>query len=221
LRTDVVRNLYPGYDVLSKRNTLSWNEPTRRVIDRRLAIDPSAHQFFSATEWLTLRALCDRIVPQPSDRAPVPVAAMVDLKMAEDARDGFRNAGLPVMQEAWRRGLVALDAEARAAHGRAFHELPPARQDELVAAMQRGDLRHEAWQAMPGDLFFRERVLADIVRSYYAHPTAWSEIGWGGPAGPRGYVRLQVDRRDPWEAVEASPGHEAEAWRENRRAGRR
>jgi hypothetical protein len=52
-----VRDLYPGYDVLSKRNTPSWNEQTRRVIDRRLAIDPDEHRFFSDAEWATLRAL--------------------------------------------------------------------------------------------------------------------------------------------------------------------
>src|SRR5262249_5250473 len=160
-------------------------------------------RFFSDAEWLTLRALCDRIVPRPSGHVQIPVAAMVDLKMTEDTKDGYRHAELPVMQESWRRGIVALDAEARAAHHRGFHELPPARQDELILAMQRGDLHHPAWEGMPSDLFFRDRVLADIVRSYYAHPAAWSEIGWGGPASPRGYVRLQADRRDPWEAVEA------------------
>ena len=31
-----MRDLYPGYDVLSKRNTPSWNEQTRAVIDQRL-----------------------------------------------------------------------------------------------------------------------------------------------------------------------------------------
>lgn len=216
-----MRDLYPGYDVLSKRDTLSWNEPTRRVIDRRLALDPSTHRFFCDVEWLTLRALCDRIVPQPAGRPPVPVAAMVDLKMMEDSGDGYRDAELPVMWESWRRGLTALDAEARAAYGCQFHELPPAQQDHLIAAMQRGDLCHRAWQGMPSRLFFTDRVLVDIVRSYYAHPTAWSEIGWGGPASPRGYVRLQADRRDPWEAAEARPGYEADAYKENRRVGRR
>ncbi len=215
-----MRDRYPGYDVLSKRNTPSWNELTRRVIDRRLALDSSSHRFFSDAEWPTLRALCDRIVPQPSDRPPIPVAAMVDLKMAEDTKDGYRHAEQPVMQEAWRRGLVALDAEARAGHDRPFHELQPAQQDDLIAAMQRGELRHSAWEGMQSRLFFKDRVLADIVRSYYAHPTAWNEIGWGGPASPRGYVRLQADRRDPWEAAEARPGYEVNAYRENRRVGR-
>ena len=45
-------------------------------------------------------------------------------------------------------------------------------------------------------------MLHDIGSAYYAHPTAWSEIGFGGPASPRGYVRMDENRRDPWEAVE-------------------
>ncbi len=49
-------------------------------------------------------------------------------------------------------------------------------------------------------------MIADITHAYYAHPTAWNEIGFGGPASPRGYVRMQLDRRDPWEAAEAKPG---------------
>ena len=215
-----MRNLYPGYDVLSKRDTMSWNEQTRRVIDRRLSIDPDVHQFFSAAEWGALRALCDRIVPQPPGRPRIPVPALVDQKLAEDVRDGYRNAKLPVLREAWRIGLAALDAEAQSAHGNSFAKLAPEQQDALIAAMQKGDLHNSAWKDMPPDLFFRSRLIPDIVKEYYAHPIAWNEIGWGGPAGPRGYVRMKPNRRDPWEAAEAKPGREAEAERENRRVGR-
>jgi hypothetical protein len=70
---------------------------------------------------------------------------------------------------------------------------------------------------MPPALFFKERVLHDIVSAYYAHPTAWSEIGWSGPASPRGFVRLDKGMRDPWEATEAYPGEEDKARRENQR----
>jgi hypothetical protein len=215
-----MRDLYPGYDVLSKRDTPSWNEQTRAAIGRRLAIDPQEHHFFSDSEWVTLRALCNRIIPQPADRTPIPVAAMVDLKMAEGPQDGYRNAKMPPAQDAWRQGLAALDAEACGAHGRRFHELPAVLQDSLIAAMQKGDLRNGCWAGMPCSLFFKDRLLVDVVKSYYAHPTAWNEIGWGGPASPRGYVRLKADRRDPWEAAEVRPGQQAEAYRENRRVGR-
>ena len=44
-------------------------------------------------------------------------------------------------------------------------------------------------------------MIHDIVTAYYAHPTAWNEIGWAGPASPRGYVRLDANKHDPWEAA--------------------
>ena len=211
---------YPGYDVLSKRSTPSWNEQTRKVIDRRLATDPELHRFFDAAAWRTLTALCARIVPQPRDRVrPAPLAAMVDEKMFKDAGDGFRDARLPPMGQAWRRGLKAIEAEAKARHGRSFHDLTGPEQDGLLTAIQKGYASQPDWADMPPELFFRNRVLRDVVGAYYAWPDAWSEIGFGGPAAPRGYVRMDFDRRDPWEAAEARPGEEERARRVNRRVG--
>src|SRR5690606_16430760 len=77
---------YPGYDVQSKRNGPSWNEPTRQVIDARLAV-PREPRFFDAGEWRTLQALCARIVPQPANRPPVPLAALIDGKAAAGRGD--------------------------------------------------------------------------------------------------------------------------------------
>jgi hypothetical protein len=51
-------------------------------------------------------------------------------------------------------------------------------------------------------MFFRKVLLREIVEIYYAHPAAWSEIGFGGPASPRGYLRLGANRHDSWEADE-------------------
>ncbi len=215
-----MKDLYPGYDVLAKRNSLSWNDLTREVIDARLAIDPDAHVFFSDAEFLTLKALAACIIPQPVDRArPVPLAAMVDGKLARGERDGYRDARMPRADIAWQRGLKALDAEAGARHGTLFHKLGGDEQDALLADIQSGKAACDAWGDLPPALFFGKRVLHDIVSAYYSHPTAWSEIGFGGPTGPRGYVRMDYDRRDPWEAAEAKPGHEAEARRENARVG--
>jgi hypothetical protein len=205
---------YPGYDVLAKRNTLSWNDATRRVIDRRLSL-PREPRFFDEAEWRILAALCDRILPQPDGRVPVPLPSFVDDKLLHDRRNGYRNAALPPQREAWKRGLAALDAAARDLHQRPFHELNADERDGLIRRMERGTLDGPAWDGMPSDLFFKERVIPDIVLAYYSHPTAWSEIGFGGPASPRGYVRLRLDRRDPWEAVEAHPGDEDAAHRAN------
>jgi hypothetical protein len=209
---------YPGYDVLAKRDTPSWNEATRHVIDERLAINDTP-QFLDAEEWRTLTAICDRIVPQAEDRAPVPIAALVDRKLANDQRDGYRQASLPPLREAWRRGLAALDAAASAKHDQRFHALAAADRDDLLKAMQQGKLNGPEWGGMPSHTFFTERVAHDILAAYYSHPTAWNKIGFGGPASPRGYVRMYFNRRDPWEAAEANPGEEAKAREANERVG--
>jgi hypothetical protein len=193
---------FPGYDVLAKRHTPSWNEATRQVIDQRLAL-PREPRFFTEDEWLTLNAVCDRIVPQPRNRPPIPVAAMVDNKMMRNATDGYRNAQLPRMREAWQRGLHALDTEARRQRGGRFHLIDTTEQDELLTKMQHGELGDPSWGDMPCQLFFSDRLAHDIVGAYYAHPTSWNEIGFGGPASPRGYVRMGFNKRDPWEAPEA------------------
>ena len=150
-----MRDLYPGYDVLSKRATPSWNRRTREVIARRLAIDPEHHLFFNDAEWETLKAICGRIVPQPARPHPVPVAAIVDQKMYENRLDGFRDARLPSMGEAWRCGLAALDQETCSRHGRRFHEIEASEQDDLLRAMEKGELTHSTWQGMPSNTFFK------------------------------------------------------------------
>jgi choline dehydrogenase-like flavoprotein len=209
---------YPGYDVLGKRDSPSWNEQTRRVIDERLALDPDRHQFFTDTEWPTVLAICARILAREAGTSRrAPVAAMLDMKLAKDSRDGYREPQLPPQREAWRQALLALDAEAVVRHGCRFHELCASAQGELLSLCQQGELRDPAWGGMPPKEFFYKRLLHDVVGTYYATPASWNEIGFGGPASPRGYVRMQYDRRDSWEAAEAKPGREREALRENQK----
>jgi hypothetical protein len=207
---------FPGYDVLSKRQGPSWNDKTREVIARRLTT-ASEPRFFTADEFLTVVAAASRIVPQPPTRRPVPIAALVDRKLHLMQSDGYRLPGTPRDGEAWRLGLKALDLETRVAFGVSFHILKEADQDFLLARMQSGELRDPAWTDMASDVFFRMRLARDIVLAYYSHPAAWSEIGWGGPASPRGYVRIDYDERDPWEAAEVKGGNVVAARRKNNR----
>jgi len=207
---------YPDYDVMEKRDTPSWDEVTRNVIDERLATPDDPH-FFDAVEWRALCALCACIVPQDQRRPAVPLAAFVDARLAKNTGDGYRDARLPPMRDAWRIGLRALDAESRARHELPFASIDDEARHALLTDMQQGRLDGAEWCGMPPAVFFTERVLHDICGMYYAHPRAWSEIGFGGPANPRGYVRMVANRRDPWEAAEAKPGHEEKAQKENRR----
>jgi hypothetical protein len=211
---------YPGYNVLSKRNSPSWNDQTRAVIDARVGLDPELHRFCNDTEWKALCAVCAQIIPQPADRPlKAPIAAMIDQKLFVGKSDGYRDARLPRLSEAWRKGLAAIDAEAVLQGGTPFCELPDGQKRSLLTAIQRGKVSSPAWQDLPPALFFAKRLLHDIAATYYAHPASWNEIGFGGPASPRGYVRMNFDRRDPWEASEAIPGREQKARRDNEHVG--
>jgi hypothetical protein len=209
---------FPGYDVLSKRWTPSWNHKTREVINRRLAL-PNEPKYLTVEEFALVTAIAARIVPQPRHRPPVPVAALIDHQLDRDQGDGYRHAGMPPLRKAWRQGLRALNAEAHAALGAPFDQLRTTDQDALLARMQKGALKDPAWGDMAADRFFKHRLAHDIVHAYYAHPTSWNEIGWGGPASPRGYVRMDANERDPWEAAEVKDGDVEAARRKNRHVG--
>ena len=206
---------FPGYDVLAKRAGPSWNDKTREVIERRLSIE-AGPRFFTAEEFLTVRAAADRIVPQPLGRPQIPVAELVDHKLRLGQSDGYRPSGSLRDHEAWRLGLKAIDVEAVRAWNARFHELTLPQQDTLLERMQKGELQDPVWHPLNSSHFFRLRFAKDLVFAYYAHPISWSEIGWGGPASPRGYVRMGYDERDPWEAAEAHDGTFERALRKNR-----
>jgi hypothetical protein len=197
-------SLYPNYDVLKKRDTPSWNDITRAVIDKRLREVPR-RRFFSEQQWATLVAACDRVIPQPERAEPVPIAPWIDAHVYEGRGTGTRYASLPPEQECWRRGMDAIEAEAQHRHRRPFDRLDPVEQDLILRAMERNEVEASAWRELPSQDFLRHVLLREIVEIYYAHPAAWSEIGFGGPASPRGYVRLAENRCDPWEAEEHPP----------------
>ena len=203
--SDRFRSRFPTYDVLDKWHSPSWNEQTREVVAKRLHEVPE-RRFFSESEWDLLHAICDRLVPQP-DRAeaPVPIAPFIDEKLHAGRGNGYRYADMPPQREAWRQGLRAIDDEARLRWGKVFRELPDNQRDAVLRAVQHGDVQSPEWQGLPPKRFFTSTLLHEAVSVYYAHPAAWSEIGFGGPASPRGYVRLAIDRRDAWEAIEGEP----------------
>jgi hypothetical protein len=197
------RTPYVDYDVLAKWDTPSWDDQTREVVRKRLTEIPT-RRFFSDTEWRTLEAICGRLVPQPERSNPIPIVPWIDEKLHHNWRDGFRYDDMPPLREAWHLGLEGIDQESRRRFGRDFRSIPEADQDTVLKAIQAGDVGGDVWERLPARRFFTIVLLKEVVGEYYAHPAAWSEVGFGGPASPRGYVRLGPNQRDPWEGQERS-----------------
>ena len=192
---------YLTYDVLDKWDSPSWNDQTREAIRKRLEEVPE-RRFFTPEQWLLLEKIVDRLIPQPDREEPVPIVPWIDDMLHKNRTPGFRYADMPPMQVAWRQGLDAIAAEAHNRHGKQFDQLSPDEQDALLTDIQENRVERRYWGELPAGGFFLHHLLKQVVAVYYSHPSAWSEIGFGGPASPRGYARLGFDERDPWEAEE-------------------
>ncbi|MGJ7915350.1 gluconate 2-dehydrogenase subunit 3 family protein [Massilia sp. LXY-6] len=198
---------YPGYDVLAKWDSPSFDDTTRQVLAQRLKGVPP-RRFLDPAEWELLEAVNRRLLPQPDRAEPIPITPWIDAMLHDNLGEGFRHPDMPPLRDAWRQGLAALADETRLRHGREFAALDTDAQDALLQALAENEARSPLWQAVHPQRFFTQMLLKTAAGIYYAHPWAWNEIGFGGPASPRGYVRLGLDRRDPWEAREAQQDRE-------------
>jgi Gluconate 2-dehydrogenase subunit 3 len=176
---------YPDFDVLAVEE--SWDEATRRVVAERLRAGGPL-RFFSGEEERTLRAFCDTTTAQ--DEEPrVPVAEMVDGKLADGRLDGYRYADMPDDRQSWRLVLRGLDEAARAGGAACFAALDVVRREAIVGRLAAGDLSGGAWDELNVERAWSVCMRA-ILAAFYSHPWAWNEIGFGGPAYPRGFMRL-------------------------------
>jgi hypothetical protein len=199
----MLRRRYPDANSLTQRQ--HWDETTRHVVLDRVYNVPG-FVFFDAHERGSLEALCARVIPQsylPPDRR-VPIAPWIDARCAGNHGDGTRMDDLPPHNEAWRLGLRGLDQSARALFGEdtEFSTLSEERQHTVLDAIRHGAPPGDVWQRMPSKKWWIVVALRQITGVYYAHPYAWDEIGFGGPAYPRGYFALNFGYPEPWEAKE-------------------
>ncbi|NQX37178.1 gluconate 2-dehydrogenase subunit 3 family protein [Herbiconiux sp. VKM Ac-2851] len=193
---------FPGFDVMTRSR--EWDDATRATVHSRLHSLP-AIRFFTREEEATAKCLLDRLVGQHDANGDVTVdlVRMVDARLAEDQTDGWHYDTMPTDEDAWRQSLAALDDDARAAHDEAFADLDRDRQRAVIEAVR--TCTDERWHDLPPravwSLWTRYAATA-----FYSHPAVWNEIGFSGPAYPRGYKNLGVGRLEPSEVHDVNPG---------------
>lgn len=189
------------------RQAHAWDDVTRAVVQDRLVPPPC--RYLTPDEQAVAGPLLDLLTGQAHTPGRIPVLALVDGRLAEGATDGWRHADLPEDGPAWQSSLAALDAEARLRYGgTGFAGLTVGDRHRLLHALRaRGDA---PWHGLPLDRVW-ELWLRYACAAYYSHPLAWDETGFGGPAFPRGYVRLGRGLRESWEEPHPrEPGPESE-----------
>ncbi len=189
---------FPGFDVSTQ--SAHWDVATRTKVMRRTE-PPTAPRFFTEREQVTATALFDQLLYQRAEPR-VPVMNMVDARLADHETDGWHYETMPPDDQAWRASLAALNADSQERHGCSFAECDWDQQSELLHSIQ--DLGPALWHGMTAahvwSLWTRYGCTA-----FYAHPLAWNEIGFDGPAYPRGYKNIGVDRLEGIEVRDAHP----------------
>jgi hypothetical protein len=126
-------------------------EPTRASLQARLA-RPAVERPTRLAEgaFLTLRAVCARLVPQPErGDAAIDLAGAIDGKLGMG--NGWRYSSMPPDADAFRRGLAGVGGTALAMFGSAFRALDAARQDEVLERLDRAGVpaEHRTFRTKP------------------------------------------------------------------------
>lgn len=189
---------FPGFDVLSQSE--HWDRATEAVVAARLGLHPDI-RFFTPGEEATASALVDQLLYQ-REEPKIPIVNMIDTRLAEQRTDGWHYEGLPPDGQAWRETLKALDDDASIAGAESFADCSWEEQARILELIY--GLKDHLWHG-----YVAKRVWSLWTRyactAFYSHPWAWNEIGFAGPAYPRGYKNLGVNALEPFEVRDVRP----------------
>jgi hypothetical protein len=192
---------YPEQDVMAQQD--AWDEPTRALLVDRVERPPPL-RFFTPDEAVCIGAFLDEFLGQ-DDEPRVPALAFLDARLHEGRTDGYRHASLPPDPELWRTLGRAFDEAARSQGAASFAAAPAELRESLVGTFSDGRLHAPAALAGIDQGLAWQIAAGHMVEAFWSHPWAWNEMGFPGPAYPRGYVRLGPDEREHWEAFEEGP----------------
>ncbi|MFY0546237.1 gluconate 2-dehydrogenase subunit 3 family protein [Brevibacillus sp. H7] len=188
---------YPAYDVWDEHR--EWDPHTRQIVGKRRSPQVS-HQFFSHGEAMLVQELASVLVDDHRLEVLTFITQHVDEAVASPIGESQRKVGVPKKKELYRLGLQGVNEVSQDRFGAEFLALQKEQQLAVLTALESGTVANsKTWGSLKSKDFFK-RLLHDVVSAYYSHPLVWSDIGYGGPAYPRGYVRVEKGLVDPWEA---------------------
>jgi hypothetical protein len=129
------------------------------------------------------------------------VLSLIDARLAAGETDGWHYDDMPQDGQAWRDTLGLLDSDAVHRYGANYPAIEVEHQMALLRQVQIAATDDASWHQ-----FSATRVWSLWTRyactAFYSHPWAWNEIGFSGPAYPRGYLNPGVDARESFEVVD-------------------
>lgn len=188
---------YPAFDVMNEQD--EWDDHTQTIVTSRLQSNNS-FRYLTPLEAETLRRISSLLVDDQTAEVLDFVLDHMDQTLHQSPGESQRKAGVPEASELIRSGLKAIEQGTRTLYESSFKDLDAPRQKQYLQQISESIAEPpDVWNSIPQEALFK-KLLNLTVESYCSHPKVWSEIGYAGPAYPRGYVRAQLGQLDPWEA---------------------
>lgn len=192
-----LRSHYPGYNVMLFEN--EWDSTTKEIVKKRLG-PFTQNKFFSSKEAIYISIIAQHITYDDRENIIAWIVHHFDEKLYSQIGEGQRKPTTPPEKKLIRDGLRALDRVSKLVYKKDFGSLKKDEQVQILDQLAEGTAPQVPdWSNVPQKELFK-KLSTTIVSAYYSHPDIWSEIGYPGPAYPRGYIRIELNITDPWEA---------------------
>ncbi|MDD9270530.1 gluconate 2-dehydrogenase subunit 3 family protein [Paenibacillus sp. GCM10023248] len=188
---------YPSFDVMDEQD--AWDDHTQSIVTSRLNSEITFH-FLTEPETKLLRRICSILVNDQRADVLDYILVHIDQTLHQSPGESQRKVGVPHASELVRSGLGAIEQGARLTYDAAYTELDTQEQIQYLQSISASMAEPQhIWSPIPQKELFK-KLMNLTIESYCSHPNVWSEIGYAGPAYPRGYVRTEIGQLDPWEA---------------------
>jgi gluconate 2-dehydrogenase gamma chain len=137
---------------------IAWDDDTARHDDKGIG----ATQFFTSDEAKLVEAICEQIIP--ADKDPGAKDARVVMFIDRQLVGPYAQN-----QDAYRRGLRALQETCRRQFGKPFEALAWDDQTKVLASLEAGRVPRELWKSPSGAEFFN-LVLEHTKQGFYGSP---------------------------------------------------
>ncbi|WP_240041001.1 gluconate 2-dehydrogenase subunit 3 family protein [Paenibacillus ginsengarvi] len=176
-----------------------WDDHTQTIVTSRLKTN-EGFQFFTSAEAEMVGRISSLLVNDETPDVLQFVVAHIDQTLHQSPGESQRKPGVPAASALVRTGLQAIEQGAQSVYGSSYMNLDIAEQKRYLQHISESIAEpQKVWTTVPQQELFK-KIQNLTVEAYCSHPKIWSEIGYAGPAYPRGYVRTQLGQLDPWEA---------------------
>lgn len=189
------KTYYPTYDVISEKN--EWDSVTQEVIQNRT--HPREGNVLTHEMKRSLQAYAKSLFPSHVGEQTLSISMILDHRLTENRLKSYPKDSLQSKEEIILHGLEHAEDECVVYDHKPFFQMSDEERLKKILSWKHQLGEESIWTNVTCDLFYTT-LTSELLKIIYSDPSVWSNIGYGGPAYPRGYYAFGPKQFDSWEA---------------------